>query len=70
MKSLILCLIGVVSIIMAAFLALPVAVNFPDSWFGLLEVVLLVAGGASLIVSGMKNLRRRSVSSRDEGERL
>jgi len=39
------------------FFILPVAVNLPDSWFGVVIVVLLIAGGAMFMFKGAMAIR-------------
>jgi len=52
-------LCGVCLLILALLMLLPVAVNLPDSWVGLVWIVLLVIAGSALVYRGKVWLRMR-----------
>jgi hypothetical protein len=59
MSALIFFVFGVAAIFIALWMVFPVMVNLPDSWFGALLVLLLLAGGSALIYLGAKAFQKR-----------
>jgi hypothetical protein len=50
---------GICCILLAVWLFLPVAVNWPDSWMGGIYILGLLIGGAGIAFKGVRMLRRR-----------
>jgi uncharacterized membrane-anchored protein len=48
--------VGILLLLAAWFAFLPVAVNWPESSFGAIVVLLLAVGGAALICKAIKDL--------------
>ena len=64
MVALIFLFLGFVAVMMALSLLIPVAVNFPASWFGALEILLLLSGGGAMIYLGVKIIHARKTRER------
>ena len=65
MRAMIYIILGVVAILLALWMALPVVVNLPDSWFGALLIVLLLAGGGAMVALGIRALRKAKSSHQE-----
>lgn len=64
MRALTFLVFGGVAIALALWMALPVGVNLPDSWFGALLIALLIAAGCALVYAGVRALKKQSHSRR------
>jgi hypothetical protein len=49
---------GIAAIALALWMMLPVVVNLPDSWFGMLVIAALLVGGGALVYRGAKAFRK------------
>jgi len=45
-------LVGIGLVLLGLFMVIPVAVNLPDSWFGAVLAILIIAIGSGLIWRG------------------
>lgn len=63
MRALTFFVFGGVAIALALWMALPVGVNLPDSWFGALLIALLVAAGCALVYAGVRALKKQKPQS-------
>jgi hypothetical protein len=50
---------GIAALMMAGYMALPVAANLPHSWASLLIALALAVGGTCLVHRGVRRVRRR-----------
>ena len=48
--------LGALALLLAFGLVLPVGVNFPESWFGVLIIVAVAGSGFALIYRGARRL--------------
>jgi hypothetical protein len=54
MRAILLIVSGCAALILGLFLVLPVAVNLPDSWFGVVLIILLLVGSGLLLYKGVR----------------
>jgi hypothetical protein len=59
--------LGIAMLLLALFMALPVAVNLPDAWFGALLALALGSIGVTLVVVSLRRMRARTTRSAEAG---
>jgi hypothetical protein len=52
-------IVGFGTLLVALFMALPVAVNLPDSWFGAVLALAMGSIGVALIVGNAREIRAK-----------
>ncbi len=52
--------LGALALVVALGLALPVGVNLPESWFGVVIIAAIASAGLALVYRGMRRLLVRS----------
>ena len=55
---------GLAAILLGLLIIVPVGINLPDSWFGIVLVLLLVGNGVWLIHKAARRLKRGKNSSK------
>lgn len=64
MRALLFIVSGCAALILGLFLVLPVTVNLPESWFGVVLILLLIVGGGLLLYKGVRILWRPEQSKK------
>jgi len=59
MRGLLLLAAGCGAVVIGLFFIVPTVVNFPDTWFGIVVVILFLAVGVALIYRGARSLTAR-----------
>mgnify|MGYP001589560269 CR=1 FL=1 len=54
MRGLVLVLVGFCAIAIGLFFIVPTVVNFPETWFGIIVIVLFLTVGIALIYRGVR----------------
>ena len=57
--SIILATLGVLATLMGLFIILPVVIDLPDSWFGAVLAIALLAIGVALLYGAFQNWKSR-----------
>jgi len=63
MRAVVMIVLACALLVLALLLVIPVGVNLPDSWFGVVLIALLIGGASVLIYKAVQSIRRSKQSN-------